>query len=142
MELKLNGVGIYVKDLKVMTGFYQNLFGTEIEWDGKDPYAQFEHEGIRFMFYERNEFQKYLGKLGKEISFPTGINGTFELAIDLPEYTNVDEEFNRVLDFGAKPVVYPRNEPWGMRTSLIADPEGNLIEIGSWSKVSKNSILE
>ncbi|MBE5899317.1 MAG: hypothetical protein E7279_06910 [Lachnospiraceae bacterium] len=25
-------------------------------------------------------------------------------------------------------------EPWGQRTCYIADPEGNLIEIGSWNK--------
>jgi lactoylglutathione lyase len=28
----------------------------------------------------------------------------------------------------------PRNEPWGMRSSMVTDPEGNLIEIGSWNK--------
>jgi len=27
----------------------------------------------------------------------------------------------------------PRDEPWGMRSSMIADPEGNLIEVGSWN---------
>ena len=28
----------------------------------------------------------------------------------------------------------PELEPWGQRTCYIADPEGNLIEIGSWNK--------
>ncbi|MBA8791908.1 catechol 2,3-dioxygenase-like lactoylglutathione lyase family enzyme [Clostridium saccharobutylicum] len=27
----------------------------------------------------------------------------------------------------------PTTEPWGQRTCYIADPEGNLIEIGSFS---------
>ncbi len=31
-------------------------------------------------------------------------------------------------------VFSPCNEPWGMRTSFVTDPEGNLIEIGSWGK--------
>ena len=28
----------------------------------------------------------------------------------------------------------PTTEPWGQRTCYIADPEGNLIEIGSFNK--------
>ena len=35
---------------------------------------------------------------------------------------------------GGQTVYAPRLEPWGMRSSMIADPEGNLIEIGSWNK--------
>jgi catechol 2,3-dioxygenase-like lactoylglutathione lyase family enzyme len=27
-----------------------------------------------------------------------------------------------------------RKEPWGQRTCYVADPDGNLIEIGSFSK--------
>ena len=43
-------------------------------------------------------------------------------------------EFARVLQAGACPVYAPRDEPWGMRSSMIADPEGNLVEIGSWNR--------
>lgn len=43
----------------------------------------------------------------------------------------MDITFNRMVEAGAKPIYNPRNEPWGMRSSMIADPEGNLIEIGS-----------
>ena len=32
------------------------------------------------------------------------------------------------------PTLEPELEPWGQRTCYIADPEGNLIEIGSWNK--------
>ena len=35
---------------------------------------------------------------------------------------------------GVAPVMEPATEPWGQRTCSIADPEGNLIEIGSWNK--------
>ena len=35
---------------------------------------------------------------------------------------------------GATPILAPELEPWGQRTCYIADPEGNLIEIGSWNK--------
>ena len=69
--------------------------------------------------------------LGQEPSFPNGINGTFELAINVGPPEQVDIKFKKMIDAGAKPIYKPRNEPWKMRSSMVADPEGNLIEIGS-----------
>lgn len=51
---------------------------------------------------------------------------------DVPVFEDVDMEFKRVVEAGAKPVLSPVTEPWGQRTSYVADPEGNLIEIGSF----------
>jgi lactoylglutathione lyase len=56
------------------------------------------------------------------------------LAIELPRFTDVDPAFKRFVEQGGRAVYEPRDEPWGMRSSMIADPEGNLIEIGSWNK--------
>lgn len=131
MGVKLAAIGIFVTDLKTMIEFYRDVIGLDIDCDGQGPYAEFKHESIRFMMYERKELSGYLGT---EVSFPRGLNGTFELAIDLPRFSDVDEEFKRVTKLGAKPVLSPRNEPWGMRTCYIADPDGNLIEIESWEK--------
>jgi uncharacterized glyoxalase superfamily protein PhnB len=72
--------------------------------------------------------------LGQEPSYPTGINGTFELAIEMTNKEDVDPEFERVVGAGGRPIYAPRDEPWGMRSSMVADPEGNLIEIGSWGR--------
>ncbi len=38
------------------------------------------------------------------------------------------------MENGAASILPPVLEPWGQRTCYIADPEGNLIEIGSWNK--------
>ncbi len=35
---------------------------------------------------------------------------------------------------GAEGIMEPTTEPWGQRTCYIADPEGNLVEIGSFNK--------
>jgi lactoylglutathione lyase len=56
---------------------------------GKGPYAEFKHEGVRLSMYSRSELS---GLLGAEPSYPQGLNGTFELAIDLPRCDNVDAE--------------------------------------------------
>ena len=74
------------------------------------------------------------GPLGQTPTYPGGLNGTFELAIDLPMSADADRVYDRVVQAGATCVYTPRDEPWGMHASMIADPEGNLIEIGSWNR--------
>ncbi|MBN2547042.1 MAG: VOC family protein [Spirochaetes bacterium] len=128
MKVKFDLVGLFVKDLKKMVDFYKNVIGIDIDWCGNGPYAEFRHEGIRFAMFER---QKLPELLGQKPSYPEGLNGTFELAINVGKPENVDIIFKKMVDLGAKPVYEPRNEPWKMRSSMIADPEGNLIEIGS-----------
>ena len=63
-----------------------------------------------------------------------GLNGHSELALYVDTFQEVDEQFRRVVALGATPVLEPETEPWGQRTCYIADPEGNLIEIGSFNK--------
>ncbi len=128
MKTKFDMIGIFVKDLKMMVEFYRDVIGLEIDWDGEGPYAEFRHDGIRFAMYERKMLPELLGR---EPSYPDGINGTFELAINVGNKENVDPFFRKVVESGAEPVYEPRDEPWKMRSSMVADPEGNLIEIGS-----------
>ena len=131
MGIRFDMVGLFVADLRKMVEFYRDVLGVESEWDGRGPYAEFKHEGIRFSMFERAQLP---GLLGQTPTYPSGLNGTFELAIDLPRYEDVDPEFERVVKAGAKPIYAPRTEPWHMRSSMVADPEGNIIEIGSWNR--------
>ncbi len=134
MTIKFDMIGLFVKDLQTTVAFYRDVIGIETEWNGEGPYAEFNHEGIRFTLFERKELP---GLLGQDPSYPDGLNGTFELAIDLPVFEDVDREFARIVSAGGKPIYEPRIEPWGMRSSMIADPEGNLIEVGSWNNGKK-----
>ena len=131
MGTRFDMIGLFVSDLPRMVAFYRDVLGFEIEWDGNGPYAEFKHEGIRFSMFARAGLPDLLGETP---GYPEGLNGTFELAIDLPRFEDVDAEYARVVAAGARPVYAPRNEPWGMRSAMIADPEGNLIEIGSWNR--------
>lgn len=128
MKIKFDMIGLFVNDLTAMVHFYSKVVGIEIEWNGEGPYAEFKHDGIRFAMFERKMLPDLLGTTP---SFATGLNGTFELAINVGEPENVDKVFKRMIENGAKKVYAPRDEPWKMRSSMIADPEGNLIEIGS-----------
>ena len=128
MKIKFDMIGLFVKDLSKMVHFYNKVIGVDIDWDGVGPYAEFKHDGIRFAMYEQERLPELLGQTP---SFPKGINGTFELALNVGEPDKVDGIFNKFIEEGATPIYAPRNEPWKMRSSMIADPEGNLIEIGS-----------
>jgi catechol 2,3-dioxygenase-like lactoylglutathione lyase family enzyme len=124
-------IGIFVIDLHAMAAFYRDVLGFQTDWDGTGPYAEFHNEGVRFSMYARSELPTLLGQ---SPTFPSGLNGTFELAIDLPASADVDREFERIVQAGGRTIYAPRLEPWGMYSSMIADPEGNLIEIGSWNR--------
>ena len=128
MRKKFDMIGLFVSDLTKMVDFYKNTMGIDIDWNGEGPYAEFKHQGIRFAMFERRLVP---GLLGQTPEFTHKLNGTFELAINVGAPENVDKEFERILENGGKPVYNPRNEPWKMRSAMITDPEGNLIEIAS-----------
>lgn len=131
MPTKIDMIGIFVNDLSQMVAFYRDALGFEIDWDGQGPYAEFKHDGVRLSMFERAQLP---GLLGQEPSYPSGLNCTFELAIDLLTSADADAMFARVVAAGGRPVYAPRDEPWGMHSSMVADPDGNLIEIGSWNR--------
>lgn len=131
MGTRIDFISIFVVDLQAMVAFYRDVLGFDTDWDGQGPHAEFKHEGVRFAMFERAQLPQLLGQTP---SYTQGLNGTFEIAIDLPTSADADREFARVVKAGATPIYAGRDEPWGQHASLIADPEGNLIEIGSWNK--------
>lgn len=70
----------------------------------------------------------------RKFNYSENINGHYEIALSVQNYDAVDQTFVELLLKGATPVLEPTTEPWGQRTCYIADPEGNLIEIGSFNK--------
>ena len=128
MKKRFDLVGLFVTDLSKMVDFYRDVIGIHIEWNGEGPYAEFQHEGIRFAMYERRMLPQILGQTPE---YTNKLNGTFELAINVGAPENVNKEYERIIKQGGKSVCGPRNEPWKMRSAMITDPDGNLIEIAS-----------
>ena len=70
----------------------------------------------------------------RKYEYVKGLNGHTELALYVDTFEEVDTEYEKAVSKGAVSVLAPETEPWGQRTCYIADPEGNLIEIGSFNK--------
>ena len=129
MAIKLKAVGLFVKDMATMVAFYRDVVGFALEWDGVDPSVIMEHDGLRFLLFGRNDFEELTMQ---KYTYPSGINGTFELALDVDTPKEVDKEYHRMVGKGATPIIEPKTYPWGLRSCYVADPEGNLIEIATW----------
>ena len=129
--MRLDGIGLFVNDMPKMVRFYRDVLGFEIK-EGEDAINVYLiKDGTLFMLYERKNFEKMTNRKFKYLK---SINGHFEIALYVDTYEEVDERFNEVVSKGAIPILEPTTEPWGQRTCYIADPEGNLIEIGSFNK--------
>ena len=52
MKLKFDMVGVFVRDMTAMVGFYRDTMGFEVKaMGGSDAYAEFVSEGIRFSMF-------------------------------------------------------------------------------------------
>lgn len=129
--MKLDGFGLFVKDMATMVRFYRDVLGFEIqEWeDAVNVYLV--KDGMLFMLYERRNFESMTRR---KYEYINGLNGHFEIALYVDTFEEVDKRFAEVVSKGATPVLKPTTEPWGQRTCYISDPEGNLVEIGSFNK--------
>jgi catechol 2,3-dioxygenase-like lactoylglutathione lyase family enzyme len=127
--MRLDGLGIFVKDMEVMVRFYRDVLGFEIKEDENAANVFLEKDGTLFLLYRRTDFE---AMINQSLNYANGINGHYEIALSVENYAEVDLTYQAVISKGAAPVLEPTTEPWGQRTCYIADPEGNLIEIGSF----------
>ena len=129
--MRLDGFGILVNDMGKMIRFYRDVLGFEIKEAEDTSNVYLIKDGTLFLFYGRKDFETMTSR---KYEYVKGLNGHFELALYVDTFEQVDEAFADVTAKGAQPVLEPTTEPWGQRTCYIADPEGNLIEIGSFNK--------
>ena len=133
--MKLDGIGLFVKDMPKMINFYRDVLGFEIKEEENATNVYLIKDGTLFMLYERKNFEKMTNR---KYEYIKGYNGHFEIALYVDTFEEVDQKYNEVIAKGAKSILEPVTEPWGQRTCYIADPEGNLIEIGSFNKPFRN----
>lgn len=129
--MRLDGFGLLVDDMAKIIRFYRDVLGFEIKEEENTKNVYLVKDGTLFLLYGRKDFEKMTNR---RYDYVKGLNGYFELALYVDTFDEVDEAYKKAVENGAVPVLPPELEPWGQRTCYIADPEGNLIEIGSWNK--------
>ena len=129
--MRLDGFGLFVEDMGKMIRFYRDVLGFEIKEAENTENVYLVKDGTLFLLYGRKDFE---AMTHRRYDYIKGLNGHFEIALYVDTFDEVDAAFHKAVENGAAPVLEPEDEPWGQRTCYIADPEGNLIEIGSWNK--------
>ena len=129
--MRLDGFGLLVNDMGRMIRFYRDVLGFEIKENEDTENVYLVKDGTLFLLYGRKDFEKLTSH---EYEYVKGLNGHFELALYVDTFDEVDEAYARIVEKGGTEVMKPTTEPWGQRTCYIRDPEGNLIEIGSWNR--------
>ena len=127
------GACLLAGSMETMVPFYRDTLGFQTQWDGGDFAELQTASGEQSLFmYSRRAFAQSLG-----VGYvpPEGINQTFEIALWLPRFADVDAEYARLSELGVSfPLGTPTTYPFGIRNFYAADPEGNLLEIGSTGK--------
>ncbi len=129
--MKLEGFGLFVRDMPVMIRFYRDVLGFAITEEESTKNVYLEKDGTLFLLYGRQDFEEMVNQ---SFDYVPHLNGHSEIALGVENYDAVDRNYRDVIAKGAVSVMEPKTMPWGQRTCYIADPEGNLIEIGSFTK--------
>ena len=129
--MRLDGFGLFVEDMAKMICFYRDVLGFEIKEDDDTSNVYLIKDDTLFLLYGRKDFEKMTSR---KYEYIKGLNGHTEIALYVDSFEEVDAEYEKAISKGAVSVLEPVTEPWGQRTCYIADPEGNLIEIGSFNK--------
>lgn len=128
--MRLDGFGLFVNNMEVMIRFYRDVLGFEISEDENTSNVYLVKDGTLFLLYGRKDFENMTSR---KYEYIKGLNGHSEIALYVDTFEEVDAEYKKAVAKGAVSVLEPTTEPWGQRTCYIADPEGNLIEIGSFN---------
>lgn len=127
--MKLEGFGLFVNDLEKMIAFYRDVLGFAIKEQPSAGNVFLIKDGVLFLMYGRAAFESMVDT---PLTYPKALNGTFEIALGVENYHAVDSAYQAVVKSGARILMHPATMPWGQRTFYFADPEGNVLEIGSF----------
>ena len=111
--MRLDGFGVFVKDMKKMIRFYRDVLGFEIKEAEDAVNVYLIKDDTLFMLYGRENFEKMTSR---KYEYVKGLNAHFEIALYVDTFDEVDKTFADAVSKGAAPVLEPTTEPWGQRT--------------------------
>ena len=117
--MKLSFARIATRDVAKLVAFYRDVTG--ISPEGTDEYVEFATPTSGLAIVSQNAMERH----GMNVTAPAANRSVI---LDF-EVEDVDRERARLADIVGKFVLEPTNQPWGNRSMLFRDPDGNLINM-------------
>lgn len=126
MSVTLEHVGLWVRDLDAITGFYAHYFGARVGALYENPRKGFESRFLEFAGGARLEVMRR-----KEVTTRTDGEqlGLAHVALTVGDEAAVDALAARFAADGRPPLDGPRRTGDGYYECVVRDPEGNRVEI-------------
>lgn len=118
--MKFISVRLITDDIKGLVQFYENTLGTQANW-ATPEFAEIATSVGTLAIGST----KTLAFFGGNIAEPKA-NKSVILEFRV---TDVDKDYARVREFISEVVQEPTTMPWGNRSLLFRDPDGNLINL-------------
>jgi uncharacterized glyoxalase superfamily protein PhnB len=115
---------VVTENVKGMADFYSRLIGIEVVLN--DYYVEVP-TGAMSVGFSRCRFTEFHEQGG---SSDEGTAPRNDVVLDFL-VADVDGEFERIDDLGVEWVLLPTTQPWGSRSMVFRDPEGNLVNVFS-----------
>ncbi len=116
--MKLTSLRIITANIKALVQFFEQVTGLSAQWY-TDDFAELVIGTATLAIGST----RTLSLFGEGIITP-GSNNSVIIEFRV---VNVDEEFRRIKDFINDVIQEPTTMPWGNRSLLFRDPDGNLI---------------
>lgn len=131
--MKLRHARIVTGDVPALARFYQEITGLKPE--GSNDYLEFRTPEGSFAISSQQKMEEH----GASATTP-GANRSMVLDFEVED---VDKEYARLRYIVSAFVLHPKDQPWGNRSMLFRDPDGNLVNFFSpRQKVTAHKDLE
>ncbi|RQO32962.1 glyoxalase [Chryseobacterium sp. KBW03] len=116
--MKLTSLRIITKDIKASVEFYEKTIGAAARWYTED-FAELSTDSITIAIGSTRTMQMFSEGI-------TDFAGAKSIIIEFL-VNNVDEEYERIKGITSEIIQEPTTMPWGNRSLLFCDPDGNMI---------------
>jgi predicted enzyme related to lactoylglutathione lyase len=111
-------IRVITEDPKRLTGFYEQVTGLKATWY-TDDFAELVTRSCTLAIAHRRTMELFAAGAARPADNHSVI---IELRVD-----DVDSEYRRIAQFVGEAVQEPTTMPWGNRSLLFRDPDGNLV---------------
>ncbi|TXI94672.1 VOC family protein [Chryseobacterium sp. WX] len=116
--MKLTSLRMISKDIKATVAFYEQILGITATWYTED-FAELSTDSVTIAVGSIRTMKMFSEDL-------TDFAGTKSTIIEFL-VKNVDEEYERIKSIASEIIQEPTTMPWGNRSLLFCDPDGNMI---------------